>query len=94
MAVNFTLVTIAGCNVHNRRNSSTELRAESTSINVGICNDIGIEYREESDRVECIVYNHTIEQHLILNGRSTAHEDLTALVACAYKPWKGCQRLR
>ena len=82
-ALGFHLIAIARLDVHHRRNAPTEFRAETTGVDVGIGNDIRIKHTEQADAVEGIVHDHAVEQHFVLDGRSAADVQLTALVARA-----------
>ena len=89
----FHLIAVARLDVHHRRNAPTEFRAETTGVDVGICNHIRIEHTEQADAMEGIVNNHAVEQHFVLDGRSAADVQLTALVARADESRQDLQRL-
>ena len=60
-------------------------------IRVG--NDVRVEDTEEANAVEGIVDDHAVEQHLVLDGRSPADVELSALVTCGHKARKRLQHL-
>ena len=75
------LVTITGGDVHDGGDTAAIFGTETTGVDIGIADDIGIEHREQTDGVERIVDHHAIEQHLVLDGRTATDIELTALVA-------------
>ena len=73
-------VTVAGRNVHDRRDTAAVFGSKTARVDVGVADDVGVEHREEADGVEGIVDHHAVEQHLVLDGRAATDIELSALV--------------
>ena len=74
-------VAIASGDVHHRGKPTTIFGTETTTIDVGIKDDIGLEYGVETNRVEWVIDNHAVEKAEVLNHGATADIELSALVA-------------
>ncbi len=76
-----TFVTVAGGDIHHRRETAAVLGAEATGVDVGIEDDVGLEDRIEAYGVEGIIDDHAIEEAEVLDHGAAADIELTALVA-------------
>ena len=86
-------VAVTGFDVHDRRYAATEFGSESTGVYIRIGYHIRIKNTEQANAVECVVHDHAIQQHLVLNRRTAAYVQLSALVASAYEARQNLQRL-
>ena len=80
-------------NVHDGTDPAAITAAESSGVDVGIGNDVRIEHTKQSNAVECIVDDHPVQEHLVLDRRTSSDVQLTSLVSCGHESRQGLKHL-
>src|SRR5574344_2166790 len=75
-------VAVARLDIHNRGKTSAIFRTETSGVDVGIEDDIGLENRIKTYGMKRIIYYHAVQQTQVLYHAAAANIELSALVAC------------
>ena len=92
-AFGFAHVSVARADVHHAADAPTIFGGKGPRVDVRVGQRVGVKHTEKSDAVKGVVNQHAVEQHLVLDGRTTTDVQLPPLVTRGHKTRQHLQGL-